>query len=128
MLAIDTFTRLCPGNVASCGTCWARLIDEYADSGTSASQVPAGHVSGVVLQSRLAAVPSVQHSASLVQGMLGNARPAAAGGKFAHIVVSKLYVCFGRSNVTRVMSSEQPNSTTAEHRPLSGARFACPLL
>src|SRR2546421_719636 len=112
MLLIETFTRLCPGNVASCGTDWARLMDEFKDSGTSASQLPAGHRSGVVLQSRLTAAPSVQHCASLVQGMVGNARPVAAGGKFAHIDVSKLYVCFGRSNVTRVMSSEQPNSTT----------------
>src|SRR5579863_2995644 len=57
----------------------------------------------VIVQSRPAALPSVQQSLSVEQAMVGNARPSRAGGIF-HCAVSKVYVSVGRSKVSLVMS------------------------
>src|SRR5450631_4901893 len=71
------------------------------DSGSLSTQDPAMQAS--VAQLRPAAVPSVQQSLSVVQGMLGKLMPCSAGGMF-HCAVSKVYVSVGRSKVSLVMS------------------------
>ena len=86
------------------GMTWVdRLISVCWDSGNSAAQEPDMQASVVIVQSRPATLPSVQQSLSVVQAMLGKARPSRAGGIF-HCAVSKVYVSVGRSKVSLVMS------------------------